>query len=72
MSVVESYVDELYTNQNSDKNGFVPSTSQSEINKYINDIVDLFEKDDRIYAYAYSNGYGLGNVWPMVKSGKLT
>lgn len=55
-----------------DVNGFVPCTDQNEINNYINQIVDLFEADSRIYAYAYSNGYGLGNVWPMVQNGQLT
>ncbi|KAJ7170778.1 glycosyl hydrolase catalytic core-domain-containing protein [Mycena crocata] len=51
-----------------DENGFTPCTDQGEINDYINDIVDLFESDGRIAAYAYSNGYGLGNVWPMTTS----
>jgi len=51
-----------------DSNGFVPCTDQDEINDYINDIVDLFESDGRVAAYAYSNGEGLGNVWPMTTS----
>lgn len=46
-----------------DSTGFVPCTDQSEINGYINDVVDLFESDSRVYAYAYSNGAGLGSVW---------
>jgi len=56
-----------------DSTGFVPCTDQGEINSYINDIVALFESDSRVAAYAYSNGEGLGNVWPMTtSSGALT
>ncbi|KAJ7928945.1 glycosyl hydrolase catalytic core-domain-containing protein [Mycena leptocephala] len=56
-----------------DSNGFTPCTDQGEINNYINQIVDLFESDGRVAAYAYSNGEGLGNVWPMTNgNGDLT
>ncbi|KAJ7455365.1 glycosyl hydrolase catalytic core-domain-containing protein [Mycena galericulata] len=56
-----------------DSTGFVPCTDQGEINTFINDIVALFEGDSRVAAYAYSNGEGLGNVWPMTtSSGGLT
>ncbi|RSH93115.1 hypothetical protein EHS25_007468 [Saitozyma podzolica] len=55
-----------------DSNGFTPCTDQGEINSFINDIVALFESDSRVYAYAYSNGEGLGNVWPMWSNGALT
>jgi len=56
-----------------DSNGFVPSTDQGEINTFIQQIVDLFEADSRVYAYAYSNGEGLGNVWPAISdAGELT
>eukprot|EP00026_Physarum_polycephalum_P014692 Phypoly_transcript_15238.p1 GENE.Phypoly_transcript_15238~~Phypoly_transcript_15238.p1 ORF type:complete len:281 (-),score=43.53 Phypoly_transcript_15238:52-894(-) len=56
-----------------DHNGFNPCTDQGQINQYIMDIVDLFEGDSRVYAYAYSNGGGLGNVWPMTNDqGQLT
>lgn len=48
-----------------DSTGFVPCTDQAQISNLIPQIVDLFENDDRVYAYAYSNGYGLGNVWPL-------
>jgi len=51
---------------------WAPSEDQNEINNYINQIVDLFESDSRIYGYAYSNGYGLGSKWPMVQNGQLT
>jgi hypothetical protein len=36
-----------------DSNGFTPCTDQGEINNYINQIVDLFESDGRVAAYAY-------------------
>lgn len=55
-----------------DVNGFTPCTDQGQINQFISDIVDLFEADSRVYAYAYSNGYGLGNVWPMWNNGQMT
>ncbi|KAF7312412.1 Glyco-hydro-cc domain-containing protein [Mycena indigotica] len=51
-----------------DSTGFEPCTDQGQINKFISDIVDLFESDGRVAAYAYSNGMGLGNVWPMTTS----
>nr|GAT60680.1 predicted protein [Mycena chlorophos] len=51
-----------------DSNGFVPCTDQGEIDSFINDIVALFEGDSRVAAYAYSNGEGLGDVWPMTNS----
>jgi hypothetical protein len=54
-----------------DKN-WKPCTDQTVIDKYINDIVKLFEGDSRVYAYAYSNGLGLGDVWPAFTDGKLT
>jgi len=55
-----------------DSTGFVPCTDQSEIDSFINDIVALFESDSRVYAYAYSNGEGLGNVWPMMDGSSLS
>ncbi|EED23558.1 conserved hypothetical protein [Talaromyces stipitatus ATCC 10500] len=53
-------------------NGFKASENQTQINKFIADIVDLFQRDDRVYAYAYSAGRGLGSTWPPVKDEKLT
>ncbi|KAI9744455.1 MAG: hypothetical protein M1818_001984 [Claussenomyces sp. TS43310] len=55
-----------------DVDGWNPCTDQSEIDGYINDIVDLLEADSRIYAYAYTAGEGLGDVWPPVENGELT
>lgn len=54
-----------------DFHGFTPCTDQGEIDKYIEDIVDLFQEDDRVFAYAYSNGLGLGDVWPLMQDGTL-
>lgn len=51
---------------------WTPCTDQAEINQFINDIVALFEKDPRVYAYAYSNGIGLGDAWPAIVNGQLT
>jgi hypothetical protein len=59
-------------NSVADSTGFVPCTDQGEINNYISQIVDLFEADSRVYAYAYSDGEGLGDVWPMTQNGKLS
>ncbi|KAJ7285082.1 glycosyl hydrolase catalytic core-domain-containing protein [Mycena rebaudengoi] len=55
-----------------DSSSFIPCTNQGQINGFINDIVDVFESDGRVAAYAYSNGMGLGDVWPMWKDGHLT
>ncbi|WVF71539.1 hypothetical protein IAT40_006347 [Kwoniella sp. CBS 6097] len=55
-----------------DSTAFVPCTDQSEIDSFIHTAVDVFESDSRIAGYAYSNGYGLGDVWPMVSNGQLT
>lgn len=32
----------------------------------------MAEGDSRIYAYAYSNGNGLGNVWPSWNGNSLS
>ncbi|KAG5730966.1 hypothetical protein E4T56_gene7141 [Termitomyces sp. T112] len=55
-----------------DKNGFVPCTNQDEINNYINAAVSYFESESRVYAYAYSNGLGLGNAWPLMRGNSLS
>ncbi|WVQ99352.1 hypothetical protein IAU59_006485 [Kwoniella sp. CBS 9459] len=55
-----------------DSTAFIPCTDQSEIDSFIHTAVDVFESDSRIAGYAYSNGYGLGDVWPMVSNGQLT
>ncbi|WWD17356.1 hypothetical protein CI109_101797 [Kwoniella shandongensis] len=55
-----------------DQNGFTPCTDQAQIDSFINTAVEIFESDSRVAAYAYSNGYGLGNVWPMMSGGSLS
>lgn len=54
-----------------DHNGFTPCTDQEEIDAFINDIVLFLEEDERVHAYAYSNGLGLGDVWPLTKGPAL-
>lgn len=54
-----------------DSTGFVPCTDQDEINSFIQTAVGIFESDSRVAAYAYSNGAGLGDVWPMMSNGQL-
>lgn len=54
-----------------DHNGFTPCTDQHQINAFINDIVPYLEHHPNVHAYAYSNGLGLGNVWPLMKGGVL-
>ncbi|KAE8214432.1 hypothetical protein CF327_g2158 [Tilletia walkeri] len=46
-----------------------PVTDQSLINRYINDIVDYFESDDRVAMYQYSTGMGLADQWRLTKPG---
>ncbi|KAG6821306.1 hypothetical protein H0H93_000167 [Arthromyces matolae] len=55
-----------------DKNGFVPCTNQDEINNFISVAVSYFESDSRVFAYAYSNGLGLGSVWPLMRGNTLS
>jgi len=47
-----------------------PCTNQNEIDKFINDVVPYFENHPNITAYGYSNGNGLGTVWPLTDSNK--
>lgn len=54
-----------------DVHGFAPCTDQGQIDEYIRTAVGIFESDSRVAAYAYSNGYGLGDVWPAMKNGQL-
>jgi hypothetical protein len=55
-----------------DQNGFTPCTDQGEINNFINTAVDYFQQDSRVYAYGYSNGLGLGDVWPLTRGSSLS
>jgi hypothetical protein len=54
-----------------DNKKFEPCTNQSEIDTFIDDVVDYFEGNSKVFAYAYSNGLGLGNVWPLMKGNSL-
>lgn len=54
-----------------DVHGFTPCTDQAQIDEYIRTAVRVFEGDSRVAAYAFSNGYGLGDVWPAMKNGQL-
>lgn len=54
-----------------DLDQFTPCTDQEEINNFINEIIPYFESNPNIFAYAYSNGEGLGDVWPLVKGDSL-
>jgi len=55
-----------------DQNGFTPCSDQGQINSFINDVVDFFEGDYRVVAYAMSEGEGLGETWPPYRNGGLT
>ncbi|KAF8896451.1 glycosyl hydrolase catalytic core-domain-containing protein [Infundibulicybe gibba] len=55
-----------------DVNGFTPCTDQAQIDKFIKDTVDYLQNSDQVAAFAYSNGLGLGDVWPLMKNGKLS
>lgn len=46
-----------------DQDGFTPCSDQGEINQWISDVVDLFENNDHVMAYAYTDGGGLGDAW---------
>jgi len=54
-----------------DLNGFTPCTDQGEIDRFINGIVPYLESNEHVYAYAYSNGLGLGDVWPLMNGNSL-
>lgn len=55
-----------------DYQGFTPCTDQQEINNFINDIVVYMQGNSYIQAYAYSNGLGLGDVWPLMDGDSLS
>lgn len=46
-----------------DQNNFTPCSDQGQINQWIRDVVDLFENNDHVKAYAYTDGGGLGDAW---------
>ncbi|KAH8171774.1 glycosyl hydrolase catalytic core domain-containing protein [Sarocladium implicatum] len=46
-----------------DQDNFTPCSDQGQINSWISDVVDLFEKNEHVMAYAYTDGSGLGQAW---------
>lgn len=54
-----------------DHQGFRPCTDQRQINGFIAQVVPFLQHHPDVYAYAYSNGLGLGNVWPLMKGKSL-
>ncbi|KAJ3471972.1 hypothetical protein NLG97_g11400 [Lecanicillium saksenae] len=46
-----------------DSPSWEPCQDQGQINRFINDIVDLFEKNEHVMAYAYTDGNGLSQNW---------
>ncbi|KAL2213641.1 hypothetical protein CC79DRAFT_1352472 [Sarocladium strictum] len=54
-----------------DQNNFTPCSDQGQINKWISDAVDLFQANQHVMAYAYTDGTGLGQAWlPTKNNGK--
>lgn len=47
---------------------------QETVYSFIPEVVDFFNTNDSVVAYGYSNGAGLGDVWPLINSvtGDLT
>ena len=54
-----------------DSQGFIPCTDQVEIDNFINEVVPYMQENPNISAYAYSNGLGLGDVWPLMQGDSL-
>ncbi|KAB8349403.1 hypothetical protein FH972_023430 [Carpinus fangiana] len=46
-----------------DQDSFTACTDQGQINQWINDVVDLFENNEHVMGYAYTDGGGLGDAW---------
>lgn len=54
-----------------DQDNFTPCSDQGEINNWIRNVVDLFEQNEHVMAYAYTDGGGLGTAWlPTVNNGQ--
>ena len=47
---------------------------QDTVNTFLPEVVDFFENNSSVIAYGYSNGAGLGSVWPLIDTatGDLT
>ena len=56
-----------------DDQHWAPCTDAAQIKTFIQDVVEFFQGNDSVIAYGYSNGNGLGTVWPMIdKSGTIS
>ncbi|KAF2768382.1 hypothetical protein EJ03DRAFT_244179, partial [Teratosphaeria nubilosa] len=56
-----------------DEPSWSPCTDQTQIDTFINDVVNYFQNNPNVVAYGPSNGNGLGNLWPLTdSSGTLT
>ncbi|KAK7757535.1 hypothetical protein SLS62_000550 [Diatrype stigma] len=51
-----------------DQDNFTPCSDQGQVSQWISDVVDLFENNEHVLAYAYTDGGGLGEVWPPTSS----
>ena len=52
-----------------DDTSFTPCWEQWRANQFVNDVVNLFENDNRVYAYAPAD---VGNSWAIGSAGALT
>lgn len=57
-----------------DQSANFSTCDQDTINSFIPEVVDFFNKNSSVIAYGYSNGAGLGTVWPLINNatGDLT
>ncbi|MCJ1446775.1 MAG: hypothetical protein MMC23_007282 [Stictis urceolatum] len=53
-----------------DQNGFTACSDQGQINQWINDVVDLFENNEHVMAYGYTDGGGLNDMWLPTQNGQ--
>ncbi|KAL9567416.1 hypothetical protein ACKAV7_008366 [Fusarium commune] len=51
-----------------DQENFLPCSNQTEISRWISDVVDTFENNEHVMAYAYTDGGGLGQAWLPTKN----
>ncbi|KAF4338637.1 hypothetical protein FBEOM_7454 [Fusarium beomiforme] len=51
-----------------DQDNFTPCSDQGQINEWIKNVVDLFERNEHVMAYAYTDGGGLGKAWLPTKN----
>ena len=51
-----------------DDQTWTPCTDADEIKTFIQEVVAFLQGNESVVAYGYSNGNGLGTVWPMINS----